>query len=144
MEWALGVGFARVTTQLALEFLYLELAVPKLEAATHDVARLITKFKARWIAVGRRKDRFVQQYAEWLVADFCFPDPICRPRDEEEPAQGSFRDLSRRSKLRATEGLRQNSSHELSFAAASAFYRKVAGQWRGPWRHSAHRGVAHA
>ena len=92
-------------------------------ASLSHIKKLVSSLKKKWAVAHRRKDRFRRANTAWLRGSICLPRLICRrSRGGRPPAQ--FDDLSRASKLRFTRDLRQQSSREPVFAAASPTYQE--------------------
>ena len=96
----------------------------KLSTFDKEILRkLLINIRKRWAKVYRVQERFVQDNNSWLHESLCLTQPIWHSLSGSS-VRGRrplpFEDKSHRSKLRATEDLRQESPRVLAFAAASS------------------------
>ena len=98
----------------------------KVELTAADIralGRLLGKLKVRWAVASCNKERLLSKYQDWADLIFCLSEPVYRPSSaDSNKGRPSlpFPEMSHRSKLRATEDLRQEaSSGALLFATAS-------------------------
>ena len=119
-ELGLQVGISNLSAGDALQYLQTtyDQVVPR-----RAIVKLVAMLRDRGDASHRRKDRFVARNRAWLKSTLCLSQPICNRTRGGRP-RVPFSEMSRSSKLRATNELRRQSSRELVFAAASATYKE--------------------
>ena len=94
-------------------------------ADIRTLGRVLGKLKAKWADASRNKKRFLSNNQGWVELTFCLSEAVCRPSSADGTKNKGrrslpFPEMSHRSKLRATEDLRQDtSSRALLFAAVS-------------------------
>ena len=131
-QWACTKGINSVSTKVVCEFL--GQVFPKSNfslASPSSVQHFTSKLRAKWNAAGRSEQRFLSQNRQWLDGELCLPGQDCLTRPTGARSEPSFSELSRVSKLRKTQDLRQQPWEQLTFAAASAAYSN--GHRAVPW-----------